>query len=73
MTNKSQGRIKAACSGFGRIATYGGYVRGPTHFGCGPGFPKRGLGNSGARRNDLPGPGKKNPEYNYERGLSLVE
>jgi hypothetical protein len=65
--------VKSACCGFARIVLYGGVARGPTHFGCGPGFPKRGLGNSGARRNPLPGPGKKNPEFNSERGLSLFQ
>jgi len=41
--NLQLGRVKSACCGFGRITTYGhlNQKRGPTHFGCGPGFPKR--------------------------------
>ena len=40
--NYRLGRVKSACSGFGRITTYGHGVemKGPTHFGCGPGFKK---------------------------------
>ena len=47
--NKTLGRVKSACSGFSRITTYGNVPYGPTHYGCGPGFPKdrSKSGNSG--------------------------
>ncbi len=60
--NKTLGRIKTACYGFARITTYGhSHAQGPTHFGCGPGFPKdrSRSGNPGLRRNPLPGRGER--------------
>ncbi len=42
--NYSLYRVKSACCGFPRLVghRYGDkvYYRGPTHFSCGPGFPK---------------------------------
>ncbi len=38
--NYRNGRVKSACSGFGRITTFGNEAYGPTHFSCGPGFKK---------------------------------
>ena len=41
-------KYKSACSGF-KLDSFG---RGPTHFGCGPGFPKnrKKLGNTGKKK-----------------------
>ncbi len=42
--NKRLYRVKSACGGFPRLVgcRFGKkiYYRGPTHFSCGPGFPK---------------------------------